>query len=197
MKRVRKSEVLGTRNQFPTKRLALRVFEEKLTAINDPTYRAASTILFRDFAEKWQKTVLAQHDTSTQKADRSRLRVHLIPALGDTMLMDINAQRLQDFIAHSTSSPKSVKNKITLLRTMWNSAKAWGHFRHDPFDGLVLRKPDQQEQPISASIRYEASSPRLRNPMIFACGRCGRPGSGGARYAHWMCITSTFRMLPS
>ena len=71
IKRVRKSEVLGTRKQYPTKRLALRVLEDRLSPINDPSYRAAPTISFRAFADKWQKTVLVQHDPSTQKADRS------------------------------------------------------------------------------------------------------------------------------
>lgn len=147
IKRVRKSEVLGTRKQYPTKRLVLRVLEDRLSPINDPSYRAAPTISFRAFADKWQKTVLVQHDPSTQKADRSRLRVHLLPVLGDVELRDFNAQRLQDFIAHSKASPKSIKNMIALLRSMWNSAKAWGHVKHDPFEGLVLREPDQNEQP--------------------------------------------------
>ena len=126
VRRVRKSEVLGTRKDYPTKRLALRALEDRLSPINDPTYKAMPTIAFRDFADKWQKVVLAQHDPSTQKADRSRLRVHLIPVLGDTQLKDFNVQLLQSFVARSNASPKSIKNMVALLRMMWNSAKAWG-----------------------------------------------------------------------
>ena len=43
---------------------------------------------------------------------------------------------------------KSIKNMVALLRTIWNSAKAWGYVRHDPFAGLILRKPEQKEQPM-------------------------------------------------
>jgi integrase len=148
VKRVRKSEVLGTKKDYPTKRLALRALEDKLTAINDPSYKATPTITFRNFAQKWTDTVLAQHDKSTQSADRSRLRKHLLPALGDVMLKDFNPQRLQAFISRVKARPKSVKNMVALLRIMWSSAKAWGYVRNDPFDGLVLPKIDQAEQPM-------------------------------------------------
>ena len=148
VRRVRKSEVLGTRKAYPTKRLALRALEDRLSPINDPTYKAMPTIAFRDFADKWQKVVLAQHDPSTQKADRSRLRVHLIPVLGDTQLKDFNVQLLQSFVARSNASPKSIKNMVALLRMMWNSAKAWGYVKHDPFDGLVLPRLEEKEQPM-------------------------------------------------
>ena len=147
IKRVRKSEVLGTRKDYPTKRLALRALEDKLTSINDPTYKATPTITFRNFAEKWQQAVLTQHDRSTQAADRSRLRRHLVPFFGEVALKDFNPQRLQSFISKSTASAKSVKNMLALLRIMWNSARAWGYVKHDPFDGIVLKKADQPEQP--------------------------------------------------
>jgi len=148
VKRVRKSEVLGTKKDYPTKRLALRALEDRLTAINDPTYTATPTITFRNFAQEWTETVLAQHDKSTQAGDRSRPKLHLLPVLGDVMLKDFNTQRLQAFISQAGGGPKSKKNMIALLRIMWNSAKAWGYVKHDPFDGLVLPKIDQAEQPM-------------------------------------------------
>lgn len=148
VKRVRKSEVLGTKKDYGTKRLALRALEEKLAPINDPSYKATSTITFRVFARKWADTVLVQHDQSTQAADRSRLNKHLVPDLGDVALKDINPQLLQTFVSRKKASPKSVKNMVALLRIMWNSAKAWGFVRHDPFEGLVLPAIDPVEQPM-------------------------------------------------
>ena len=102
----------------------------------------------QDYIAGHWPSMLAQHDKSTQSADRSRLKQHLLPALGDVMLKDINAQRLQTFIARFKGKAKSVKNVIALLRIMWTSAKAWGYVKHDPFDGLVLPKVDQAEQPM-------------------------------------------------
>src|SRR5208282_3577052 len=89
---------------------------------------------------KWEKDVLSQLKPSTQSADRSRLKKHLIPDLGETSMKDLSSQRVQAFIAQKTRAigPKSVKNLIALLRMMWNQAKAWGYVTDDPFGSLVL-----------------------------------------------------------
>ena len=71
--------------------------------INDPAYKATPVTTFSQFVEKWQKVVMAQHECSTQAADRSRLRVHLLPVLGDIQLKDFNAQLLQSFVAQCRS----------------------------------------------------------------------------------------------
>lgn len=155
VKRVRKSVVLGTKKQYATKRLALRALEQLVAPINDPGYMATPTITFRDFAQRWTESVLVNHDRSTQTADRSRLKKHLLPALGDVMLKDLNTPRLQVFVSQSKASPKSVKNMVALLRTMWNSAKAWSYVRHDPFAGLVLPKADKTEQPAWTLVEVQ------------------------------------------
>ena len=173
IKRVRKSEVLGTRKDYPTKRLALRALEDKLTSINDPTYKATPTITFRSFAERWQQTVLTQHDRSTQAADRSRLRRHLVPFFGEVALKDFDSQRLQSFISKSTASAKSVKNMLALLRIMWNSARAWGYVKHDPFDGIVLKKADQPEQPSFSIAEVQKIIDSAQKPYDLAIWETG------------------------
>lgn len=65
-------EIIGTRNDYPTRKLALRAIEQRLSTINDPSCRARLTALFREFAEKWQRIVLTQHKHSTQAAMRSK-----------------------------------------------------------------------------------------------------------------------------
>ena len=73
---------------------------------------------------KWEKDVLSQLKPSTQSADRSRIKKHLIPDLGETSMKDLTSQRLQTFIPQKARSigPKSVKNVITLFRMIWNQA---------------------------------------------------------------------------
>ena len=170
IKRVRKSEVLGTRKQYPTKRLALRVLEDRLSPINDPSYRAAPTISFRAFADKWQKTVLVQHDPSTQKADRSRLRVHLLPVLGDVELRDFNAQRLQDFIAHSKASPKSIKNMIALLRSIWTRPRHGATLNTIPSKVLFCVNLTRTSNQRSTLLRCRGSSIPRRSRMTLPSG---------------------------
>jgi integrase len=144
--RLRRSEVLGTLKEYPTRRLAERALEQRLseTEINSLNYQPRPTATFREFATKWQKDVLSQLKPSTRSADQSRIRKHLIPELGDVCMKDISAQRVQAMIARKAGSvsAKSIRNLIALLGMMWNQAKAWEYVQHDPFWGLVLPERD-------------------------------------------------------
>jgi hypothetical protein len=133
-------EVLGTVEDYPTRKLALRALEARLSTINSPTYRARPTAALEDFANRWDATVLSQHKPSTQSAIRSQLRRWLLPALGTCALKDLDGQKIQAFVSDCKTNPKTIRNLVATLRMMWNSARAWGYVAHDPFDGLVLPK---------------------------------------------------------
>jgi integrase len=133
-------EVLGTLQDHPTRKLALRALEARLSIINSPTYRARPTATVADFANRWDATVLSQHKRSTQSSTRSQLRKQLLPQLGSVALKDLDGQRLQAFVSSCRCNAKTVRNLVATLRMMWNSARAWGYVVHDPFDGLVLPK---------------------------------------------------------
>ena len=135
-----KWEVLGTTQDYPTRKLALRALEARLSTINSPTYRARPTATFAEFANRWDATVLSQHKPSTQCATRSQLRKWLLPQLGGCALKDLDGQRLQAFVSGCHCNPKTIRNLVATLRMMWNSARAWGYVAHNPFDGLVLPK---------------------------------------------------------
>lgn len=131
-------EVLGTTRDCPTRKLALRALEARLSTINSPTYRARPTARFAEFANQWDATVLSQHKCSTQSSTRSQLRKWLLPQLGSVALKDLDGQRLQSFVSNCKCNAKSVRNLVATLRMMWTSARSWGYVAHDPFDGLVL-----------------------------------------------------------
>jgi integrase len=135
-----KWEVLGTIQDYPTRRLALRALEARLSTINSPTYRARPTATFAEFANRWDATVLSQHKPSTQSAIKSQLRRWLLPELGNCTLKDLDGQRLQALVSKCDCNSKTVRNLVATLRMMWNSARAWGYVAHNPFDGLVLPK---------------------------------------------------------
>jgi len=141
--RVRISEVLGTLKQYKTKRLAQRALEQRLSDVNSLTYKPRPTATFSEFAKKWQTDVLSQHKRSTQSADKSRLRKHLVPELGQMCMKDVTREVLQALVARKAKvlSAKSVRNLIALLGEMWVQAKADGYTQIDPFVSLVL--PDQ------------------------------------------------------
>jgi integrase len=136
IRRLYKWEVLGTIQDYPTRKLALRALEARLSTINSPTYRAR----FAEFANQWDATVLSQHKRSTQSSTRSQLRKWLLPQLGSVALKDLDGQRLQALVSNCKCNAKTVRNLVATLRMMWTSARAWGYVAHDPFDGLVLPK---------------------------------------------------------
>ncbi len=135
-----RSEVLGTLANYPTKRLARRAADERLSLVNDLRYRARPTATFAQFAPRWESLVATQYKPSAQTAYRSHIRVHLVPFFGDYSMKDIQPELVQRFVSESEGSAKSKRNLIVTLRMMWRSARAWGYVLHDPFDGLVLPK---------------------------------------------------------
>jgi integrase len=135
-----KWEVLGTIRDYPTRKLALRALEARLSTINSPTYRARPTATLAEFASRWDATVLSQHKPSTQSSTRSQLRKWILKDLGICALKDLDGQRLQAFVSGCHCNSKTIRNLVATLRMMWNSARAWGYVAHDPFDGLVLPK---------------------------------------------------------
>jgi integrase len=138
--RIRKSEILGTLKEYKTRRLAERALEQRLSEVNSLTYKPRPTATFREFAAKWQKDVLTQFKPSTGPADRSRIKMHLLPEFGDLCMKDVDSQRIQAMIARKQKqlSAKSIRNLVATLRMMWTQARAWGYTQHDPFFGLVL-----------------------------------------------------------
>jgi integrase len=145
--RVPRKEVLGSKKDFPTKRLAERELEVRLSPINSLTYRGLRSASFAEFTTVWQNNALTQLKPSTQPPIRSQIKKWLFPYFGKCSMKDISGQMVQMFLQHSNLSPKSCRNLVATMRMMWNSAKGWGYVMHDPFAGLVLPQPEPVEQP--------------------------------------------------
>src|SRR5271157_4539301 len=66
IQRVQRWETLGTKADYPTRKLALRALEDRLSIINNVSYRPPPVAKFSEFAKRWQEIVLSQHKPSTQ-----------------------------------------------------------------------------------------------------------------------------------
>jgi integrase len=144
--RIRRKRVIGDKKEFPTKRLAQRELERVLANVNNPTYRPAISITFAEFAEQWRTKVLPQLKASTQSTTRSQLNTQLA-FFDDFNLRDIQPALVQTFVTTSIVAPKTVRNAVMTLRSMWGTATAWGYVTHDPFKGVRLPLLQKQEQP--------------------------------------------------
>lgn len=147
--RVHHKKIIGTKKDFPTKRLAQRELDRLLADVNNPTYQPAVAITFAEFAAQWKANVLSHMAPSTQSSETSRLN-NLLAFFNAFRLRDIQPQTVQSFVTsccESGTSPKTIRNAVMTLRSMWKTAKTWGHVTHDVFEGLRLPELEESEQP--------------------------------------------------
>jgi integrase len=140
IRRIRKWEVLAGKKECPTKRAAQRLLDERLRDVNHIDYRPSYATKFKEFADRWVKTVLIHHKPSSQHSEGSIIRVHLKPAFGDFPMREITAEVLQAWVSSATTGQKTTRNIVDCLRSMWSTAKDWNYVQHDPFQGLRLPK---------------------------------------------------------
>lgn len=128
-RRVYRAEVLGTKRELPTAKLAQRRLDLVLARINAPSYRPGRTATVAEFAEKWKAAVLAQRKPSTILASKSHLKTHIIPVLGELALDRVGRETQQSFASYLVGkvSRKSAVNVLATLSAMLSTARDWGY----------------------------------------------------------------------
>jgi integrase len=162
IRRIERSEVLGSKSDFPTKRLALRELEKRLSVVNDPRYRARPTAKFADFVSRWESLVLTQHKPSTQATIKSHLHRHLVPFFGNRQMREIEPEEVQQFISSVRLSAKTAKNLFATMQMLCKSARTWGYIAHDPVAGIVLPKRHRVARrffSVEEALRILAAAP--------------------------------------
>jgi len=139
--RIRRSTLLGSKEEFPTKRLAERRLEVFLAPINSLTYRPGRVATVAEFAERWKQEVLSKRKASTIHAAESHLRNQILPMLGKTRLSDLGVEAQQIFVNQlsGTVSRKMLLNVLGTLSSMLRTAQNWGYICEGiSFNKLVL-----------------------------------------------------------
>ena len=133
-RRVRRSVILGTKRELPTKRLAERRLDAILARINCLDYRPSRAATFAEFIERWRAEVLPTQKPSSARAVRSHLRCYITPELGKLRLDQFGVENQQKFITrmperatNKTVSHKTVLNVIGTLSSFLTTARNWGY----------------------------------------------------------------------
>lgn len=128
--RIRRSEVLGTVAELPTRRKAMQVLSQKLKAINSGDARPQSVRTFRDFVkDEWMPVILPTLKYATQKHYKYMLNAHLIPAFGERQLRELTREELQSFLSRKLSgglSWETVHHFKCALSKVLGAAEEWG-----------------------------------------------------------------------
>ncbi len=129
VKRVERSVVLGSKQELPTRRLAVRRLELLLARVNAPSYRPGRIATVAEFAERWRVDVLPHRKPATIHAAESHLRCHILPHVGTMKLDQLGREMLQGFVNRlSKDHPrKTVLNVLGTLSAMLNTARGWGY----------------------------------------------------------------------
>lgn len=133
-KRVRRSVILGTKRELPTKRLAERRLAAILARINCLDYRPGRAATFGEFIERWKTEVLTTQKPSSARSVRSHLKCYIIPELGKVRLDQFGVENQQRFITrmperatNKAVSRKTILNIIATISTILTTARDWGY----------------------------------------------------------------------
>jgi integrase len=121
--------VIGTVEEFPTRRLAEREAASFLARVNRLDYRPVKRATFAEFAEKWKLQVIDLLKPSTAKVMASHLRFHLVPEFGRMRLDEIGQEQVQAFVGKLAKgrSRHTVLNVLGTLASILKMARKWGY----------------------------------------------------------------------
>jgi len=128
-KREQRTTLLGTVEEFPTKRLAEREATSFLARVNRLDYRPVKRATFTEFAESWRNQVIDLLKPSTAKVMVSHLRFHLVPAFGRMRLDEMGQEQVQAFVGKLAKgrSRHTVLNVLGTLASILKIARKWGY----------------------------------------------------------------------
>jgi len=156
-RRVRRTVILGSKRELPTKRLAERKMDAILARINDLNYRPGRVATFGEFIERWKTEVLTTQKPSSVRAVRSHLKCYVVPELGKIRLDQFGVENQQRFITRMPEravskavSRKTIQNVLGTLSAILTTARNWG-YTCEPIKLEHLRLP-------ARGVKYEAPS---------------------------------------
>ncbi len=143
LKSIRRSEVIGTLADFPTKRQARALLESRLHDVHHTLQKPQSSMQFREFVcSQWEPAILPTLKFATQRNYRHLVRRHLFPVFGDQPMCDINRQHIQGFVTDKMTRQKfSWKTSLhlrNLLSTIFSTAVDWEYVPRNPATGVKL-----------------------------------------------------------
>ncbi|MHB8486284.1 MAG: tyrosine-type recombinase/integrase [Candidatus Acidiferrales bacterium] len=143
LKSIRRSEIIGTLADFPTRRQARAFLESRLHEVNHTLQKPQSTMSFRNFVgSQWEPAILPTLKFATQRNYRHLTRRHLFPVFGDQPLCEIKRQHIQGFVTEKMTRQKfSWKTSMhvrNLLSKILSTAVDWEYLLVNPVSGVKL-----------------------------------------------------------
>jgi integrase len=129
IKREQRTTMLGTVEEFPTRRLAEREAMSFLARVNRLDYRPVKRETFAEFVERRNNRVEELLKPSTARAMTSHLNFHLVPEFGQMRLDEIGQEQVQVFVGKLAKgrSRHTILNVLGTLASVLKLARKWGY----------------------------------------------------------------------
>jgi integrase len=165
---VRRSEILGTVTDLPTRRDAEIVLSDRLRRVNSADYHPRSCCWFRSFVQEWEAQAHPTLKYATQEHYKYVVNSHLLPVFGDVQLRLISRESIQMFLASKLKeglSWRTVKHCRTTLGTILGTAEFWGYIDDNPVRKTRLpRRGPQPEKVILTPEQLSSLLEKLPEP---------------------------------
>jgi len=181
VKRINRKKILGSKEDFKTKREAQRALDLILAPINSLNYRPTHQVTFAEFARRWFKDVhpVAYKPGGSQATSSRQVSNKLIPAFGNMELRDITTEVLQGHVADLQRrglGAKYIRNLMATMSAMWEVALAWTYVAHQPFAGLILppcEKPEAEAYSREEALAIFQAAPEPFQTFLWILGETG------------------------
>ena len=148
---VRRWQVLGTVADFPSRREAQALLDDRLRPVNAGASRPEASIAFGTFVEEqWKALVLPTFKASTQHGHKTVLNVHVLPAWKEWRLRDIERLAIQQWVAdkfRQRTGWQTVRNAWVLLSSILETAVEYGYLQTNPARGVKFPQKGLKEKP--------------------------------------------------
>jgi integrase len=166
VQRVRRSFILGSLAEIPTRRQARRLLDTKLCDLNSGQRKPQSAMPFRQFVtDVWKPTILPTLKFSTQRNYPHLIRRHLLPVFGEQPLCEIRRIDVQRFVTDKIVREGFAWQTAAHLRNLMSGilqrAVEWEYLEVNPARGVKL--PPMQRRRKTVVLTCEQLATLLRS----------------------------------
>ena len=150
---VRRTKLIGSLREFPTKSSAWEAAEEIRQALLDKPITQIHTV--RELAQRYQSERMPSR-SETARVYSSWLRNHILPHWGSTSIADVQPRPVELWLRQLNLSPKSKSHVRNLLRVLMEFAMWCGvlEIQRNPIDLVVVKGATKRiRKPRSLTVK--------------------------------------------
>lgn len=141
-------------------------------------HRVASTVTVGEWIEQWHAEHSLHKRPGTLARDRSAIRTHIVPAVGDVPLVNLRPQDVQRFVARLSDvvGPGTTRSVYAVLRAALRTAVDVDLIPRAPTRGVKLPPVPPTAVTVLRPAQLTALAAALPvrwRPMVYVAGVCG------------------------